>query len=76
MQKGRSPQPMKADIEEAGDRWLWVLLAVRRLTLALQLVPTVWWALVSIFDIRSWTWREYAAICAVAIVALVAVGAW
>ena len=64
--------------QDTEDRlsWLWLLLIASVFSLFFQLFPGAWWAVVSILDIRSWTWRAYAAICAVGIVVLVAVRAW
>jgi hypothetical protein len=57
---------------DIGLIWLWLLFFVSGLCLLFQLFPSVWWAFVSIFDIRNWTWRSYAIVCAVALVMLTA----
>ncbi len=74
----RSRQPQKPILPEnmPGLRWLWALLSIGCVTLFFQLVPSLWTSVLAILDIRGWTWRTYAAICAVAIVALVAARAW
>ena len=66
------------DDEERGIPWLEVALAVSAVALFFQLFPSVWasvaafLALVfSYVDVRGWTWRSYAVVCAIAIVALI-----
>ncbi len=52
-------------------------MGICALALFLQLFPGVWWSVVSFaalvlsyVDARGWTWRSYAVVCVVVIVAL------
>ena len=76
MSRSRQPRPGASEELEAGFPWLWALLGISFLTLVLQLVPSAWWSVPAILDVRLWTWRAYASVCTVAIVVLVAARAW
>ncbi|MBI2826199.1 MAG: hypothetical protein HYX69_16080 [Planctomycetia bacterium] len=56
--------------------WLELLLVTTAAALVFQLFPRVWWGLLSTIDVRTWTWRTYAVICGLAIVALAGAKAW
>jgi hypothetical protein len=58
------------------SQWIWLLLAISLTTLIFQVFPSAWWVVVSIVDVRSWTWRSYATAFAVALVVLMAARAW
>jgi hypothetical protein len=56
--------------------WLEVVFALSCASLLFQLFPGVWWALISVVDVRNWTWRSYAAVSALTIVVLFVARAW
>ena len=64
------------DEPEATPRWIIALLVLGTLSLIFQLLPSLWWAVVAIVDVRSWTWVSYSVLFATTVVLLVAVRAW
>lgn len=56
--------------------WPWLILAIGGACLLFQLVPTVWLSAISALDVTHWTWRAYAVLCSVALVALCFIRAW
>lgn len=82
-----SKAPERATVQPTGFPWLGVLLVVSLVTLFFQFFPGVWWGLVgalemawlgflAIVDVRNWTWKVYATLSAIAIVALIGLKAW
>ncbi len=61
---------------EARSRWIEVLLVISGMALVVQLFPSFWWSVLTIIDVRGWTWRSWAVASAIWIVALVGIKAW
>jgi hypothetical protein len=76
--KARKATVVAHDEEERGFPWLEGALVVSTVALFFQLFPGTGASVVSFlalvlsyFDVRGWTWRSYAVVCAIAITALV-----
>jgi hypothetical protein len=67
-----------AATREGARRFSWVewALAFTFAALVFQLFPSLWWAVISVVDVRNWTWRSYAAVSTIAIVVLFVAKAW
>ena len=76
MARRDQPRPKPLSGNTSGFPWLGVLLAVSIVSLVFQLFPSVWWGLLAIVDIRSWSWRSWAVASAVWIVCLVGMKTW
>jgi hypothetical protein len=70
--------PAIREDDESSFPWLESALVVSGLALFFQLFPGAWSSVVSVaafifsyVDVRGWTWRSYAVVCAVMIAALV-----
>ena len=59
------------DDGESAFPWLESCFIISFLALILHLFPAVWWALVSVVDLRQWTWRSYAVLFAIAVAVLI-----
>lgn len=65
-----------SDQDEVTVSWPELVLALGSITLFFQLFPSALWALVSILDVRGWSWRSYAVASVLWIVVLVGIKAW
>lgn len=74
-------------VEQPGFPWLALLLVVSGITLVLQIFPGLWFGtlsilsatgstILSIVDVRAWTWKAFASAFSLAIVVLFALRAW
>ena len=72
----RPPTIDSADAPFARLYWADALFVLGVLALMFQVFPNVWWSLLSLLDVRDWTWRACATISAGAIVVLYVVRAW
>ena len=77
-QRKTQAAPTARDDKTRGFPWLEGALAVCAVALFFQIFPGIWASVVSFLalvfsylDVRGWTWRSYAAVCAIAIAALV-----
>lgn len=61
---------------DARFSWPEGLFALSAVVFLFQLFPAFFLAILSTVDVRLWTWRSYAVVCSVGIVALVGVKAW
>lgn len=70
MPRGRqSPRPAVPKTE--ASLWPEALFVIFIISLLVQLFPSFWWSVLTIIDVRGWTWRSWAVASAIWIVALV-----